>query len=109
MTLPLAPLLRASGADHLPAGRWATGELCPITGLARMLNMHRRTIHRYALKGLSLDQADHAACSLNLHPANVWGREWQDAVDWDDPDWLVEVKRRHVRALDWRERRSWAA
>lgn len=40
--------------------------------LAELLGRSRRTLHRYALTGLTIDQADTFARVIGAHPAQLW-------------------------------------
>lgn len=56
---PFEPLLDAAGRPNLKH-------------LARVCGAHPRQIYRWRETGLSDEHADRAACSLGLHPMNVW-------------------------------------
>lgn len=61
-TLPLEPLL-------------ATGKIT-ITQLAKRTGKHRAQVQRWKRLGVNIRQADILACSLNLHPTQVWGNDF---------------------------------
>lgn len=73
-TLPLDPLLVASGAVHTERQR--TFEPAPMTALAAIVGLDRRTLHRWAREGVPLYSADAVAAACGLHPHDVWGPEW---------------------------------
>lgn len=56
---PLAPLMRAAGADN-------------HCHLARMTGAHRTAITRAAKEGLTVRAADRYAVAVGLHPVEVW-------------------------------------
>lgn len=77
-----------SGRDHLGALaelRWPLAPLLRYThltpsGFARRYDIRRGSVCRAARVGLNDRQADHWATAVGLHPAEVWGCAWFDAV-----------------------------
>lgn len=52
--------------------------------IARRVGVNTVTINRWVREGLSRISADRAACSIGLHPANVWTDWW---FEWElDPN-----------------------
>ncbi|MCC6438120.1 MAG: hypothetical protein AB7O92_07085 [Acidimicrobiia bacterium] len=62
---PLAPLLDAAGRPSAAA-------------LAAQVGVTLRTVWRWHHRGLTDQQADHAAIALGYHPANIW-------TNWHNP------------------------
>ncbi len=62
---PLAPLLDAAGRPSADV-------------LAARVGVTPRTIWRWHHRGLTDQQADHAAIALGYHPANIW-------TNWHNP------------------------
>lgn len=52
----------------------------PLSTLAEVLGVHRRTTGRWAVTGISLYQAEKACDVLGIHPCEVWGDAWIEAV-----------------------------
>ena len=53
----------------------------PLNGayaFSAVFGLTLRTYYRYRDSGLRWDVADELACSINLHPVNVWGDAWLD-------------------------------
>lgn len=67
MRLPLEPLISASG---LTGRKFRTA-----------VKTFSVDIRRAEIKGLSLDAADRWAVRLNLHPFEVWGETWLNALE----------------------------
>ncbi len=44
--------------------------------LADVFGVDDRTVRRWRAQGLSIEQADRLAIAAGLHPAIVWGPEW---------------------------------
>jgi hypothetical protein len=86
--LPLEPLMRLSGAyaslrevatTQFASERGRTITHNPVTALAALCGVERRTIHRWQHDGIPLYHADEAAVACGHHPALVWGEDWHRA------------------------------
>ena len=64
---PLEPLARAARADS-------------VVALARAVGVSPRTVHRWAIAGIPTLAADRAAIAVGSHPANIWPRQWNQAI-----------------------------
>ncbi len=64
---PLQPLMSAARVDS-------------TVSLARAVGVSARTVHRWALTGLSTTAADRAAIAIGSHPASLWPRQWNENV-----------------------------
>jgi len=64
--LPLQPLLEAHG------GPWRDFRVT--------VGSRDSVLHRARTEGLDVDQADRYACRCGLHPLEVWGRMWEEAL-----------------------------
>jgi len=43
---------------------------------AQVLGCNRKTVYRWAAKGLCAESADRVAHHLGMHPANIWPNWW---------------------------------
>ena len=93
--VPLAPLARAVGKSHRemtyrlrPFG--GPGEIVetvytieagPIPAIAALAGVARRTVTRWAHIGIDLWTADRLACSVGMHPAELWADWFEIAPD----------------------------
>lgn len=75
--------------------RWPYGPLEEALGgslreQADRLGVHERQVYRWRDYGLSDDMADRCAIRAGLHPAIVWGTEWDEVGLVDDvPEQLL--------------------
>lgn len=69
--LPLEPLLEIAQKRYRPESD-RDHVVGPTGVLANVLGISFRTAHRYRRHGLTIDQADRAACELGLHASNIW-------------------------------------
>ena len=75
----------ADTSDSVGGGRFDVRPLVDRAGgvmaLARLVGCSRGVVHRAAHgAGVRLVEADAWSCALGLHPAEVWGDLWWDAV-----------------------------
>ena len=100
--LPFAPLLRASqlsGPHAIPrhsvrGDRGYETTVIADMGMSRLaaaLGRHLRVLKRWKVGGVPIFSADDAAVMLGMHPCDIWGREWHDALA-DEAGW-AELKR----------------
>lgn len=61
--------------------------------VSSILDVKVEVVKRFENKGLSVDEADRAACKLHLHPSSIWP-EWL-AIDPID-DELLDLFERHI-------------
>lgn len=91
--LPLEPLLARSGvasavsfaelghAWDLGAAEGTQEVPSPMTTLSELTGFSTRALHRWARSGVPLRSAEDACDALGLHPAEVWGDGWIEAVE----------------------------
>lgn len=78
--LPVAPLLAYCRFHLRTVYDWAEDETPTATDMAAVFGVRADRIQRWRSEGqLPFWQADNAACSLNVHPAFIWGEDywWQ--------------------------------
>lgn len=75
-----------------------------VRAVAEHVGISRRTLHRYASKGVTIDQAERIADALGTHPADLWGvAAWNVALDESDAAlarfWRVHPHSKLAKAL----------
>lgn len=85
MNLPLAPLMALAGFDHATvqvpcrnggySERWA-GQ----TFLAELTFWSKTAVRGWVTRGLSVETAEDVCDRLGIHPCEVWGDLWIEAV-----------------------------
>lgn len=85
--LPYEPLLRLSGCEYavvptsIPTADTVVWVPASQTVLAELIGVHRQTVSKWSVSGVVPYYAAERACdALHIHPCEVWGDEWIDAV-----------------------------
>lgn len=76
----LATASQATVGTRLHRGTTWGQHAAPHATLAELVGVSRRSVWRWSLEGIPLVSAEHACDALGLHPCQVWGDEWIDAV-----------------------------
>lgn len=120
--LPLLPLLKHTGLDQAVVlfhrndtnsyrGEYLQERPAPQTLLAELVGQNRRTVNRWAVDGIPLPAAEDACDLLGVHPCNVWGDVWIEAVlslddDAADAERATREEERAEREWGWARLRA---
>lgn len=91
MRLPFAPLADAVGIVLYPqrvknqygmrdGAEWFQKRGYPTAVISELTGIGRRRLTRWQSAGVPEEEADRIACSLGLHPADIWGDAWWDSA-----------------------------
>lgn len=96
--LPFEPLWRFCRLAHdMPEWEpYMQDEGFTARRCAEMLDRSVDWVRQYRVRGLTVWQADAAACRVNAHPLLIWGADWVEAVVFDELD---RTAVRHLRRV----------
>lgn len=82
----VAGVVRTAPSERLPFGPLGAlvaaqvGPGCVFSAMARRLDVSRETVHRWAVTGVPVRQADRAAVEFGRHPGELWPAWWAVTV-----------------------------